>query len=192
MRDARFVLAALLLAVTATQAQAGFITFSIAGDASDWPILGRAYNPGTISGVIYGLVDNLNGQTPTSIEFTSDVSAVGISNLLITPVSVIGGIDISGGQVQSTTSMIVNFVDPDPDFGARQLMLNYNLANVLIWNGGIAPPYNGMGNANGFSGATYSQLSDGTTVPEPTSLALAGIGLAISAFRRRRQQSRTA
>lgn len=176
-----------VLVTTAGQVQAGLIRFSIEGNSNDWPWQGRSFEPGTITGILNGLVDNANGQIPTSIEFTSDVSALGITSNVVTSTVTEGGIDIGGGEVLGTTSLLFNFVDPS--IGAMQFRLNFDSRNILHWNGSSGPMA-GMGNGNGFGGATYS------AVPEPTSLVMCAIGACVAslgtACRRQREKQRVA
>jgi hypothetical protein len=184
LRSAVFLIG---MAWFAGYSQAGMISFSFDGDAADWPWIGREFQPGTVSGVLYGLVDAPGFQFPTSIGFTSDMSALGITSSIFIPTAYDGGIQISGGVIQSDSSLMLNF--NDPVIGAMQFRLNSaGGRNALHWNGSSGPVA-GMGNADGFSGATYSTLSDSTATPEPASLCIWG-GIAIvglAAVRRRKR-----
>ncbi len=174
-----------MLVATGGQVQAGVIEFSFDGDAADWPWIGRTFLPGTVTGKMFGLVDNAFVQAPTSIEFTSDVSALGMTSNVATPISVFGGIDIVGGVVQSSSTMLWNFFNPSVN--GVQLRIDHENRNVLHWNGG-GGPIAGFGNDDGFGGATFSTL-DGSLdpIPEPGTLALIGAALVGYGVWRRRK-----
>ena len=62
-----------------------------------------------------------------------------------------------------------------------------NMIAFLIWNtGGNQPPYTGTSGPTGMA-ADFTVHGDATTVPEPASLLLLGMGLAGLAFQRKRQ-----
>jgi len=153
------------------------ISFSFVDDPSDFPWISRSHTPGIVSGILFGLSDNGIGQTPTGIQFTSDVSPFGMtSNIVNAFFSFSGpGFDLLNGTVTGA-NMLLNFIDPT--VGNMQIRFGYtdslspNGANVLHWNGGSGPVV-GMGNVdNGFAGATYS-----SSVPVPGTIALFSLGL---------------
>ncbi len=175
----------LLLSVLmlASQASALSFNFTILDDPADWPWLGRGHTPGVVTGVIHGLQDNLANQIPTSIEFTSDVSALGMTGQVTSAVLTVGaGLTVSGGII-TAADLLWNFTDPS----AQGTQLRFNYAdgtapgrNVLHWNGGAGPQL-GMGNENGFSGAIFS------LVPEPHFIGILAFGLVSCLGRIRRQ-----
>jgi hypothetical protein len=154
------------------------ISFSFVDDPTDWSWINRSYAAGGITGTLFGLDDNGLGQIPTSIEFTSDVSSLGMtSNLVNVFTSVAGtGFDVVGGVVIAA-NIFINF--DDPVIGDMQIRFGYtdilspSGANTLHSNGSSGPVA-GMGNIdNGFSGATYSA----SATPIPPALWLFGSGL---------------
>ena len=152
------------------------ISFSFVDDPTDWPWGGRSYAAGEVTGILYGLDDNGLGQAPTSIEFTSDVSPLGMTSNLVSAFTFERGtgFDVVGGVV-TAVSLLLNF--NDPVIGGMQIRFGYIDidtpfgANMLHWNGGSGPQV-GMGNTdNGFAGATYS------AIPVPPAVYLFGSGL---------------
>jgi len=147
------------------------ISFSFFDDPSDFPLIGRGYSPGTVTGLLVGLsVDGVN-QLPTAIEFTSDVSSLGITNNIIDVFSIsLGtGFNIVDGNIIDA-NLLLNFIDPI--IGGMQIRFNFDGMNLLHWNGGTGPGL-GMGNQNGFSGADYGV----STVPVPAAAWLFGSAL---------------
>jgi len=170
----RGLLMVVLVLSLAGQASALSFNFAIDQDASDWPWLQRVFTPGVVTGVLHGLTNNGANQIPTSIEFTSDVSILGITQTVTTASLVLGsGFTVSNGVITSA-ELLWNFIDPAAS--GMQLRFNYNdleQRSALHWNGGNGPQL-GFGNANGFSGLSFS------AVPEASlALALVLSGLAV-------------
>jgi hypothetical protein len=170
-----------LASFVAGNANATPIAFSFSEDSTDFPWIGRDFTPGVVTGILYGLSDNGSGLLPTSIEFTSDVSSLGITNNVVSSfaISIGTGFEMSDGNVIGA-NLLLNF--NDPTIGGMQIRFNYDNWNVLHWNGSNGPVL-AMGNQNGFTGATY----DTTSVPEPASIALLAIGLAGVGFSRKKK-----
>ena len=166
-RTVRMLVWMLSIVLLASQASALSFSFVMADDPADWPWIARDHTPGVVTGVIHGLQDNLANQIPTSIDITSDLSALGMTGVATTTTLVLGGLTVSGG-VLTAANLLWNF--DDPSVGRMQLRFNYESRNVVHWNGGTGPRL-GMGNANGFTGAVFS------LVPEPQVAGLVAMGL---------------
>jgi len=154
------------------------ISFSFVDDPTDWPWINRSYAAGEVTGILFGLDGSGLGQIPTSIEFTSDVSSLGITSNLVNVFTSMGGtgFDVVGGVV-TAANIFINF--NDPVIGRMQIRFGYtdilspSGANTLHSNGSSGP-LAGMGNINnGFAGATYSA----SAAPIPAAFWLFGSGL---------------
>ena len=150
-------------------AVAGPVSFSFADDPGDWPWLGRAFVAGPVTGILYGLADNGAGQIPTSIEFTSNVAPLGMTSSVVTSFTAVDGTGFTlvNGNIVAA-DLLLNF--NDPGVSGMQVRFNYEARNVLHWNGGSGPLV-GMGNENGFAGATYGTALVSALVFNP-----AGVG----------------
>lgn len=188
----------LVMFASACAQAAPVFSFSFSDDASD-PMFGRTHIAGTVTGLMYGLSENGSGQLPTSIEFTSSVAFLGMTDSIIdagnslwfwdsTGFNIVNGVILGGG-------FALNF--NDPTVGGIQFRLNGAPSspgddnyNVLHWNGGNGPVV-GTGNRDGFSGAAYA-LAGGNQVPEPESIALVALALAAAAVTGRRRPAGSA
>jgi len=183
----KFLISILLLALSINSAFAITIGFTMEEDAADFPWIGREFAPGIVTGNLIGLPENGNGVFPTTFVFTSDVSAIGItSNLEFTPTVMNGtGFNVVNGVIVSA-NVLMNFNDPVN--GGMQVRFNFDDWNVLHWNGGSGPVV-GMGNQNGFSGATYGGVNvvnipttEAIPVPTMSNWALATLVLFLGLF----------
>ena len=167
----------------AANASAATYSFTFYDDPSA-SIFNRTHLGGSVTGLIYGLEDDLEDQTPDAVEFTSDVSGLGLVDLFYDVFTFIGGdgISVSGGQITSA-DLSLNF--DDSAVQGTQLRLNASDYNSLIWNGG-GGPFAGIGNRDGFAGVTFTQLSE---VPVPASLPLILVGMGAFGLMRRRKKA---
>lgn len=178
-------LSAIAASVFSAAAFAAPVAFSFTDDPADG-IFGRTHVAGTVTGIMYGLANNGTGLLPTSIQITSDVALLGMTDSLIDGNNSMVFWDASGfsivNGVIASGSFGLNFTDPI--VGGIQLRLNGEGYNLLHWNGGSSPVV-GTGNRNGFAGATYGPVNTGS-IPEPGSLALLGAAFLAAGFARKR------
>jgi hypothetical protein len=152
MKMKKYLMAMLFATSLTGTAYAVDIQFTFEEDAADFPLIGRAFTPGVVCGILYGLPENGESVQPTSFKFLSDVSGVGItSNHISSATSIFGGFNMANGVI-TNTDFVSNF--DDPTNGGMQIRFNRDNMNLLHWNGGSGPVV-GMGNQNGFSGASY-------------------------------------
>ena len=192
MRYANRVFLLALLLVSTPAVSATDINFSF-NDGSTVEFYGRTHVPGTVTGILHGLLDT-GTSAPTSIEVTSAPAGIQFvngdytGNSYSTP-----GFTTLNGNVLAA-SYFFNFIDSaNNSFQMRFSCtdpLNCGVdtggLNLLFWNGGNTP-IAGTGNQLGFSGVTYGPVSG--AVPEPATWAMmlmgfAGMGLSM---RRRRR-----
>lgn len=172
-------------------------SFNFSDDAAA-AIFGRTHVPGTVTGLLYGLSENGTGMLPTAIQITSDVSFLGMTDKVIDSDNALWFWDATGftaeNGVITAASIGLNFLDPI--IGGLQLRLNENNFyngpgyNVLHWNGSSGP-ITGTGNQNGFAGTSYARVVP-SAIPEPTSMALIGIGAIAGVLTWRREKAQTA
>jgi hypothetical protein len=181
-----------LLLGMAGRADALTVAFSF-DDEPSADMNGRAHIGGTVTGLLFGLQDNTANQIPTAFQITSDVSGFGMTQTYYDSfVLTFGsGITLSSGTV-TDADLLFNFQDP----GATLYQIAFNSSgasnqNRLIWNGGVTPVV-GIGNDDGFAGATYSAAV--TPIPAALPLfasALSGLGY-LGWRRRKSAQAATA
>lgn len=169
----------------AAGASAATFSFSFDDDPNS-NIASRVHLGGSVTGFIYGLEDNTANQTPDAIEFTSDVSGLGMTDTFFDTFTIIAGdgFSISGGVIVAANALL-NFNDSTVE--GIQLRFNQGSGNNhLIWNGGSGPVV-GIGNQGGFAGATYAQVS---AVPLPAGglLLLSAFG-GVAALKRRKKRA---
>lgn len=171
---------------------APIFSFTFSDDPTD-PMFGRDHIPGAVTGLLYGLSENGSGLMPTSLEFTSDITFLGMTDSVVdsndslwfwdaTGFDIVNGVIVAGG-------FALNFLDPV--IGNIQFRLNGapsqpgdDLYNILHWNGSSGPVV-GTGNRDGFEGAVYT-LVNPSEVPESGTLILLGLGLIGLGFSRRK------
>ena len=178
----------LLLAIVTQVTVASTINFSFMDDSVPETFLGRVHVPGIVTGKIFGLNDNGSGQIPTSIEFTSDLTPLGITSKIagnFTAQEGTGFTLVNGNVV--AVNLLLNF-DSLSSLKPMQIRFNYldstipeTVANVLHWNGGATPLVYQGNLHSGFAGATYFS----SPVPLPAPVWLLGSALAGIIFRRR-------
>ena len=169
----------------AAPAQALDFEFTMVGSPPSGSMFQRPWQPGNLTGVIYGLADNAADQMPLALEIRSGFEPVGLSQLTYSAAQwqlLIGpGFDVVNGNLTDAT-FAVNLIDPVYGntvlvFKAQMLSNWTALYNGLAWNGGpIGPGLGtgfGVGNDLGALGVTYAQA-----VPEPAAAALLALGLA--------------
>lgn len=178
----RFIAVIFAALFTISASASTIFSFSFSDDPAE-PLFNRAHVPGTVTGFLYGLMENGEGQLPTSIELTSSVAPLGMTDTVVdandrlwfwdsTGFNIINGTIVSGG-------FGLNFVDPmgnNFQFRLNDGWPGDDQYNLLMWNGG-AEPVAGTGNRGGFAGATYA-LVNSNQLPEPASLVLFAIGIA--------------
>jgi hypothetical protein len=194
----------ILIACWCSTASALTFSFSFTDDATVY-LFGRTHVVGTVTGLLVGLSDNANNQIPTSIVLTSDESALGITNNVITnylptpgipfnvygPQTVVGsGFNVSGGSIVAADFLADFAENPgDPNGMFFQLRLNSTSdfpsgENLLMWNLGPGPSVV-TGNGDGFIGTTYSLV---TPLPAALPLFASGLGaLGLLGWRRKRK-----
>ena len=190
----KFLVLIILSAFSFNTAFAATIGFEFEEDATDFPWIGRSFTPGVVRGNLYGLPEDGSGVFPTSFEFTSDVSGVGITSNyeFFSTVENGAGFTIVGGVVVAA-DVLVTF--DDPVNGGMQLRFNFDGWNVLHWNGGTGPQ-TAMGNQNGFDGAVYGAAFNGeraAAVPTMNKWGLITLALMLGLFGfwvRNKQESR--
>lgn len=172
--------------VAVSPANALDFTFVLHGD----PALNGAniYNvpwqPGDVTGILYGLTDNANGQMPTGVLLTSGYESLGLTQTYYSPQNwYLGGagsrgLDVANGVITGG-GIKLNLSDTAVYKGTTLLIDNYNggpapLYNALLWEFG-AGPIAGKGNGLGAAGVSFAPVS---TVAEPGSAVLLLAGLA--------------
>jgi hypothetical protein len=120
---------------------------------------------GTVTGLIFGLSDNGNGQIPTSIEITSSPYGLVGDTLFNYPGST-AGFNVVGGQIS----------------GANGVTFELNSDTYLAFNDSLGRNYltdysnnTIVTNQGGFDGVTYSEVP---AVPEPSTWAMMLLGFA--------------
>jgi hypothetical protein len=173
------VLFAVFVAVTSwlppTCATAAVFQFSFSSGVNPY---GGVHVDGTVTGLIYGLNEDGNGQAPTSVKITTSPMA-----LTATTLSYSGGglFDVTAGQITAANN--VNFFGGSPyPFGTFLLLNTYPAGNYLdnyLSNSIVA-------NSGGFAGVTYTEVA--SAVPEPSTwamLLLGFVGVGFMAYRRK-------
>jgi hypothetical protein len=188
-RFAAAILAAAPLLLLSVPAHAMDFEFTIVGVAPPpgSSLYGRIWEPGTLTGIVFGLQDNTLNQTPTAVTFLSGYAPVGLTKTTYTAAEwstfASPGFDVAAGQI-TDVSFRINFTDPVE--GGRIFTINSAVIgppvyyNSLAWNGlpvsgidnGRRP---GVGNGLGMPGATFAVTA---AVPEPGSFWLLGMGIA--------------
>ncbi len=171
-------LAFLIVAGYVSPASAGSISFSFANFDGN--------TDGTVSGTIFGLADNTANEAATGLTITSAPAAFGLS----LPVDVFNTWTIGTNNFTVSNGIVTNAAfgasagHPDslPILG---LTISYNASgspNLLSENDGQVTRNTQTAAAN----IEFGSLSGGSSTPEPSTLALAGLALVGLTFARSR------
>jgi hypothetical protein len=169
-----------------SRAEAAVFSFTFTGNISN-----GFFEPGTVTGLIFGLSENGLNQTPTGSEIISS-ALDGANNLSLN--YGFGTFDVVDGTITGANGpnshLGVFFGSPDAQQTTTALLEfnrvldGSNRFDCITCNDGTG---GGVENTAGFAGVTYSEVS---AVPEPSTWALMFLGFCgIGAMTYRRRKS---
>jgi hypothetical protein len=140
---------------------------------------------GSVTGEIFGLSENGNSQTSTSVEILT--SPIGLSNLTLT--YVFGTFDVTAGVITGANNLLFTDGNSFLQFNDSETLGHANFIYTPIPNSGFSGNDYVVSNLGGFAGVTYSEV---TAVPEPSTWAMMMLGFAGVGFIAYRRKNKPA
>lgn len=180
-------------AAAATPAMAVDINFTFS-DGATTQFFSRTHVAGTVTGTLYGLVDNATS-LPTSFAITASPDGL---NFAEGSFSVFNSADSTGFTLTNGLITGANFFANFDDSANVRQQLRLNCTSSVAC-GGTAAGLNslinnftalskGTGNQLGFPGATYSAVTATSAVPEPATWGMMILGFSAMGLMMRRRQ----